>query len=392
MKKLIMLIALIGLVSMVQSVSAMGIGVAPSEVSIENALRGGEAETTVTIFNTGSQDDTFLLSASGDISEWVSYYNKNDPETIIETIDIPGSDKVQVLAVFQIPADAQNENYYGSLDITTAPKNTSTEGTGQHLIVGASSKITIAVTGEQKIDGKVIGITIADTEHNNPLKVKVIFENTGNVIVNPKIDVIIYQNENEVHRYVHQSTEVKPTLTETIIAIWNTTSSNVPDDYIANVTVSLEGRTIVSNNVPFKILPFGSLTRQGNLTEIIVEKEPVIGTPLRIGAVFKNTGMIESSAKFSGEVYRDGDFIDTIMSDELLVEINKEVMLTSYFKPESAGDYLIKGKVTYAGKETPVKEVTFIVPKDKSMPGFGGISGVIMVITLFILRRKIRKN
>jgi hypothetical protein len=392
MKKLIMLIALIGLVSMVQSVSAMGIGVAPSEVSIENALRGGEAETTVTIFNTGSQDDTFLLSASGDISEWVSYYNKNDPETIIETIDIPGSDKVQVLAVFQIPADAQNENYYGSLDITTAPKNTTTEGVGQHLIVGASSKITIAVTGEQKIDGKVIGITIADTEHNNPLKVKVIFENTGNVIVNPKIDVIIYQNENEVHRYVHQSTKVKPTLTETIIAIWNTTSSNVPDDYIANVTVSLEGRTIESKNVPFKILPFGSLTRQGNLTEIIVENEPVIGTPLRIGAVFKNTGMIESLAKFSGEVYRDGDFIDTITSDELLVEINKEVMLISYFKPESAGDYLIIGKVTYAGKETPVKEVTFIVPKDKGMPGFGGISGVIMIITLFILRRKIRKN
>lgn len=392
MKKIIMLIALIGLVSMVQSVSAMGIGVAPSEVSIENALRGGEAETTVTIFNTGSQDDTFLLSASGDISEWVSYYNKNDPETTIETIDIPGSDKVQVLAVFQIPADAQNENYYGSLDITTAPKNTSTEGVGQHLIVGASSKITIAVTGEQKIDGKVIGITIADTEHNNPLKVKVIFENTGNVIVNPKIDVIIYQNENEVHRYVHQSTKVKPTLTETIIAIWNTTSSDVPEDYIANVTVSLEGRTIESKNVPFKILPFGSLTRQGNLTEIIVEKEPVIGTPLKIGAVFKNTGMIESLAKFSGEVYRDGDFIDTITSDELLVEINKEVMLISYFKPESAGDYLIKGKVTYAGKETPVKEVTFIVPKDKGMPGFGGISGLIMIITLFILRRKIRKN
>ena len=392
MKKIIMLIALIGLVSMVQSVSAMGIGVAPSEVSIENALRGGEAETTVTIFNTGSQDDTFLLSASGDISEWVSYYNKNDPETTIETIDIPGSDKVQVLAVFQIPADAQNENYYGSLDITTAPKNTSTEGVGQHLIVGASSKITIAVTGEQKIDGKVIGITIADTEHNNPLKVKVIFENTGNVIVNPKIDVIIYQNENEVHRYVHQSTKVKPTLTETIIAIWNTTSSDVPEDYIANVTVSLEGRTIESKNVPFKILPFGSLTRQGNLTEIIVEKEPVIGTPLKIGAVFKNTGMIESLAKFSGEVYRDGDFIDTITSDELLVEINKEVMLISYFKPESAGDYLIIGKVTYAGKETPVKEVTFIVPKDKGMPGFGGISGLIMIITLFILRRKIRKN
>ena len=392
MKKLIMLIALIGLVSIVQSVSAMGIGIAPAEVLIENALRGGEAESSITIFNTGSEDDTFSLSASGDISKWVSYYNKNDPETIIETIDIPGSDKVQVLAVLRIPPDAQNENYYGSLDITTAPKNTSTEGVGQHLIVGASSKITIAVTGEQKIDGKVIGITIADTEHNNPLKVKVIFENTGNVIVNPKIDVIIYQNENEVHRYVHQSTKVKPTLTETIIAIWNTTSSNVPDDYIANVTVSLEGRTIESKNVPFKILPFGSLTRQGNLTEIIVENEPVIGTPLRIGAVFKNTGMIESSAKFSGEVYRDGDFIDTIMSDELLVEINKEVMLISYFKPESAGDYLIKGKVTYAGKETPIKEVAFNVPKDKATPGFGGISGVIMIITLFLLRRKIRNN
>ena len=79
MKKCIMLVTLIGLISAVQSVSAMGIGVAPSEVSIENALRGGEAETSITIFNTGSEDDTFLLSASGDINGWVSYYNKIDP-------------------------------------------------------------------------------------------------------------------------------------------------------------------------------------------------------------------------------------------------------------------------------------------------------------------------
>jgi hypothetical protein len=388
MKKIAVL--LIILIAMTQSAAAIGIGISPSEITINNALKGAEYERGFTVFNTGSEATNFSLSASGDLSDWVSFYAVNAPDISITAISIPGNDRASVIVKFQIPGDAANKNYTGALDVRSIPDATTAAGSQQAMIIGASSQVTIVVTGDQIIDGIVKAILIEDIESGYPLKISTRFQNTGNVAVKPGIAVNILKDGDIIHSFTHDSTKVKPATTETIIAEWSTTASNVPGDYTANVTVSLEGRTLKSDNPSFKILPVGTLTRQGNLTDMLIEGEPAVDTIVKVRAYFQNTGQIGTLAKFSGEVYKDSKLIDTLTSDELTVDKSKDAVLISYLKLASPGDYLVKGKVIYSGKETSLKEVSFRVSENKFAPGFEGIFAAIIVLALFLLNRKRR--
>ena len=384
--KTIILLILISLA--IQHAAGMGIGISPSEITIGSALKGADYQRSITIFNSGFEPLNYSLGASGDVEEWVKFYLLEDMNTEINTIIIPGNEKANIVAKFLIPADTPNGNYSGDIDVLTIP-DIKPDGSGQSLIVGASTNVQIIVTGDQIIDGEVTSILIEDTEPNFPLKIKTIVKNTGNVAVTPKIDVIILKDEQVIHSFSNQNTKIKPDTRGEIVTEWVPTPVNIPDDYIAKVTISLGDRLIFSRDLPFKILPIGTLSRQGNLTDIIIEGDPTIGSMVKLNAYFKNTGEIDTGAKFTGEVYKDGNLVDTIESDELQVMKKKEIVLVSYFKLESKGDYLIKGKVIYSGKETPVKEVS--LKAGKSTPGFEGIY-LIAVMLLFVMFRGKKKS
>lgn len=389
MKKIIILLIFF---AMIQPAVAIGIGIAPAEINFNNALKGSEYESSITIFNTDSEATNFSLKATGDIGDWVSFYNLNDIDNTISSIKIPGQDKAAVVVRIKVPSDAVNANYTVSLDVMSIPDTTDkAQGSGQALIIGASSKVTLAVTGDQIIDGNVLGIFTENTEPGYPLKITTRFQNTGNVVVKPKIVVTILQDNNIINSFSHETTSVKPGNTQPIIAEWMTTAANIPADYTANIDVLLTGSIIKSDNLSFKILPVGTLTQSGNLTNIYVDGEPAVDNIVKVRAYFTNTGQIENQAKFSAEVYRDNKLIDTISSDELTVPKNEETVLISYLKITEPGDYLIKGKVIYSGKETPVEEVSLNV--GKSTPGFEGISliAVMLLLVMFRGKKKSRK-
>ncbi|TFH38528.1 MAG: hypothetical protein E4G94_12170, partial [ANME-2 cluster archaeon] len=264
MKKIIILLTLFAIV---QPAVAIGIGIAPAEINFNNALKGSEYESSITIFNTDSEAMNYSLKATGNINDWVSFYNLNDYENTISSVKIPGNDKTAVVVRIKVPSDAANANYTVSLDVLSISDTTDeAKGSGQSLVIGASSKVTLAVTGDQIIDGNVLGIFTENTEPGYPLKITTRFQNTGNVVVKPKIVVTILQDDNIINSFSHETTSVKPGSTQPIITEWITTAANIPDDYTANVDVLLSGSIIKSENLSFKILPVGTLTQSGNLT------------------------------------------------------------------------------------------------------------------------------
>ena len=382
MKKAMILIILI---IMVQSVDAIGVGISPGDMVFDNSLKGSTYENILTIINMDTEDMNYSISSSGDIGDWVSFYYP-DPDTQIQSIIVPANSKTSIIVKFQIPPDAASKNYTGELVVRSVPKKSDASGSQQSLIVGGSSQVEIIVTGDQIVDGVVKGISVNDIEPGYPLKVETMFRNTGNVVASPEIKVTILKYGEIIQSYIHDKTTIKPSVTEAIIAEWKTTDENIPGDYTANVIVSLNGKILRSTDLTFEIFPLGTFTRQGNLTDIIIEGEPTIGSMVKVYAFFENTGEIGTAAKFSGEVYKDGNLIETITSEELQVEKYKEAELVSYFKLESEGDYQIKGKVIYSGKETPVEEVSLKV--GKSIPGFEGISLIAVMLFLVMLRGK----
>ena len=372
--------------------SAMGIGIGPSRLEITDALRGTEYTKTISISNPSEIDNIYILTSEGKAGEWMSFYELEDCEdfsTPIEQISVSGKENYYIIVKIDIPPDIASGIYNATICVQTLPPDEKKMGVG--TVIKATSKITIGVTGEEIIDGVVNSIYLEKVETGYPLEISTVFKNTGNVEVKPKIDVVIFQDDIIIHSFSHQNASVKPSKTDIITAIWNTTKANMPGDYEANVTVLLDERVLKSDNLPFEIFPFGTLSRNGNLTDILIEGDFIIDSPLIIKAVFQNSGQIETSAKFTGDIYKDSKLIDNIISDELIAEKNKEVILKSYFKPTTSGNYLIKGNVIYSGKETPIKEVTFIVPDKGSIPGYGIFYGIsVLLILVFALRKKLK--
>jgi hypothetical protein len=365
---------------------AFGIGIGPSEYKITGAMRGGEYARSIAVFNPDENVNNFTLRTDGEAREWITFYKIEDVNNPIKYISINPNGNYPVLVKIIIPSDVATGAYNATIYAESIPAGTKGMTTGVETKLQASTNIFIEVTGEQVMDGVVNSILVENTEPYYPVRIKTVFENTGNVKAKPNIEVAILQDNNTITAFIHDNTTVKPTSIEPIITEWNTTAKNTPGDYIASVNVSLEGRTLRSEKVSFKIMSPGTFTRQGDLTSIIIEGEPAIDTVAKVKAVFQNTGQIETPAKFSAEVYKENKMIDTLSSDELTVMKNKEITLISYLKITSPGDYLIKGKVIYSGKETPVKEYTLKVPK--SLPGFDASYAVFVILIFTIISRR----
>jgi hypothetical protein len=361
----------------------IGLAVSPSNIVIDNALRGGQYEQLMTIFNGSDNARNFSLGAMGDLSHWFSFYAENgQPENLIR---INGQSSGKVIVRANIPEDVANENYDSSIHIESIPE----EG-GTPVVLSYDVSVVIEVTGTQILTGIVQYIsfmkdtvsTIGKTEVNHPLSIYVRFLNTGNVIAKPKISIDIRTlNDFSLDNLVYENSEVLPGKVETIEVSWD--SKETPtDNYTALVNVALEDNIIKGEALSFEILPEGALSRRGELLDLSQQGKASVGIFLKILALFKNTGEIPTNAMLVCEIYRDGGLIDVENSPNSLLLVGEEKSLTTYVKVESYGNYLIKGYVIYEGKTTDTKELSFSVVNQGSSLKLIVFLAVIIVVTL----------
>jgi hypothetical protein len=363
---------------------ASGIGVAPSTLEIEEVMRGSEFERLILVFNPGEEVSGYALNATGDAMSWISFAERYT-ETPIERITVPAGGEASVLVKITVPPDAPNGEHEATIVVTGAPVEGEEGGTASAVALSATVHVTIAVTGTQILAGEVIGISTRDTEVGYPQWTEVVLQNTGNVVATPQIDVEITKDGKFIDSLTFAEAEVGVESLETITMEWNTTGNEL-GDYSENVTVLLGGEVLATEDLQFKLLPVGTLSRQGSLTDISYEGEPSVDKTVKILVTFANTGEIDTKAKFIGEVYVDGDLVDTISSEELLVPVRETGTLTAYLKIEKGSSYTIKGHALYEGKTTETKELSFDVGTEPEstpdIPGFGAIGAVIAVAIL----------
>ena len=262
MKGKIKTILLVGLifVMVTSSVSALGIGIVPSGFTIVDAQRGEVFDQKLTVFNTANGSCNYEFEGAGEIGDWVSFYAL-DGKTPINMTEVPGKSSGKIIARFAIPNETENGSYTGKIYVQTVPENVTgtTGGAAAITVLRMASTGTIVVTGKQNLTGIVRNITAFDTEVNNTLRVKVEFQNTGDVIATPAINVTITTNESLVDRFIHDQTGVMPGANETIPVEWNTTGQ-IPGIYSVNVSVCLNSDILATKNLTVRIQPPGTLT------------------------------------------------------------------------------------------------------------------------------------
>lgn len=348
-------------------VFGIGIGISPKEMQITSAMRGTGYDRPLSVFNPDDAANNFTLRADGEAGGWLSFYAVEDAGIPITNLAIAGKSKQSLIVKISVPEDEPAGTYNATIYAETVPEGVNKTENAVAAVLVAKTAVIVNVTGEQVVDGIVNTVAIEeDTEPGYPLRIGANFKNTGNVIASPQISVSIQKDGGSVSTFTYAGERVKPEDTRTIFAEWNTTSADSVGDYLAAVSVSLDGRELAAESIPFKVLPVGTLTRQGNFTKLETLDEPALDSAVKLDAYFKNTGRIDTLAKFSGEVYRDGTRVDAISSDELMVETGREAPLVSYLKLSSPGGYTVRGRIVYSGKETETKELSFTVPEKQA--------------------------
>ncbi len=349
----------------VNAADVLGIAMGPNETQIANALRNSAYERSVTVFNPGTDPANVAVGVEGDASTWFGLFNQDDPSKTIQTMTTPARSHANMLVRISIPADAANGKYEATVYAETLLGEPIQTNAGALTKLRATSKFTIEVTGEQIISGEVISTQADLVEVNYPLRINVRFKNTGNVAEYPAIQVNISKSGASVANFNHSSTMVKSGDVAVIPVEWDTTGLDV-GDYVASVGVSLGRNSIATSDLPFSILSVGTLTRRGSLESLAYSGKPSLGKMLKIEASFANIGEIQSTASFSGEVYRDGELVNTVQSEAITVAPGKTEGLASYLRVDNAGSYYIKGQVIYEGKRTDIKELSFNIGTDVS--------------------------
>lgn len=334
--------------------TVISLGVSPPTLNFE-VLRGQPYEALIRITYAGDEETELNLTASGDISDWVTFCSREDPNTPIESIMVTGGESTRFWAKFNVPENAPVGISNGILLFTTS-KAEDVEGIGAKL--QAKTEVSIDITGTPVLSGIANSITTRDVEVNYPLRVKVDFKNTGNVVATPKVDVSITKNDTLVDAFTYAETKVKPERTAILSAEWDTIGRE-HGDYKAQVVVSLGEEILAENELAFSLLPVGTLSREGMFTKFSLSGQPELGTMAELQATFFNTGQIDTKAIFVGEVYHDGKLINTLQSEELLIPVAKSDVLKAYLNLDTPGHYSIKGYINYEGKRTDIMELSF---------------------------------
>jgi len=239
-------------------ISAEGIGQLTKPIVIENALRGEEVEETLILFNSEEKDTIYTLSASGEIGEWTSFYKDSDAETEeqIKEIEVPVRSKENVRVKFQIPEDAPNGTYKGIITVGTKGEEGQKQGEVS-VQLQVSRDVSIVVTDKEIMDLSASIIPLKyGIKKGEPLKIKIIYENKGNISLKPDVQLSISNGQNQIFNaifpYSYEQKPVRPRTRKEVFIEWQSQGQE-NGTYKADVKILLGGEVLKESGFRFQI-------------------------------------------------------------------------------------------------------------------------------------------
>jgi hypothetical protein len=113
---------------------------------------------------------------------------------------------------------------------------------------------------------------------------------------------------------------------------------------------------------------------------------------------FKNTGEIPTKAQLNIETYKDGQLIDVVKSEQLLIQPLTAENLTAYYKLPSPGNYKMIGYIIYGIKKTQTIEININIGSPWQLTSYLTIIGAVAAATVILVslnknrKKRILKN
>ncbi len=240
----------------------LAIGQMTKPIVFENVLRGQELQETLVLFNSEDKEVIYGLAADGALKNWTNFYSMDNLENPIKEIKIPVKSQINVLAKFKVPNDAPNGDYTGQVVIFTSPEQGEQEE-GMSVSVGLSigRDVSITVTDKEIIRFET---TIIPEKYgvgkNEPLKIKVIHNNQGNVVIKPALQLKITKIDNGkvvqnvIYPYPEDKEAIKPFERKEFpnLITWQTAGQE-NGKYRAEIKILLQGDTMKEESFRFDV-------------------------------------------------------------------------------------------------------------------------------------------
>lgn len=365
--------------------SAHSAGAYPTELLFSNTLRNGSYQQTIGIIDDSPTPDTYQLTVTGNMASWVTFRAADNPAAVITTAQAQAGPPTQVIVEVDVPSQAADGTYQGVVHLTPNPVG-APAGTkdGQGVGISADIPIGIKVSGTQTISGALLdAYTYPAIEVGSPLRLFTVLLNTGNVEVHPTITVTVARSGATMFSQIFNRDPVDPGLgPKTIESDWTDTTAAPVGRYLAHVDVKYLNTEIGSRDVPFSVVPYGSLRRAGNLDALRLENRPAPGRAAVVKAVVHNVGQIETRPVFHGELYLDGKLLKGVTSVPVLTLPGQTATIDMVVNLPSGGRYTLKGQANFDGTESNSRSLSFRVGAAPGSPilfwllgGFVFVSG-----------------
>jgi len=138
------------ILSLSVAVSAAGIGVAPAYFEFSDSLAGKEYKQTMSVQYTAEGECAIDLSATGDIADWVTFYDFGDLGTPTDRVNALGRQWTYVVAKVNVPDDTPIGMATGTLFFKTVATES---GSGQAVGLQAAASVAVEIVGKAISEG-----------------------------------------------------------------------------------------------------------------------------------------------------------------------------------------------------------------------------------------------
>lgn len=340
---------------------AFAIGVSPAGMNV--TLASGE-QAVVRLLLSNTIDGPVTVQPS---SGWLSF----------EQVVLPPRAHTYVNATIAVPLGTAAGTYDRTLELRETYGDIVT-GTASKVELVTSMHYIVVVETAATISCVIGGFHVSDAEVGDMSHATYSIKNTGTAQFIPQGVLRLAHGETFQEKNVsHELVVPGETRTFAVTGI----SLAEEGDYDATIDLGCH-----QAQTGFTVVPRGALGTEGTLTDVEVK---ALADTVPVRASFANNGSRSLRARLSGVVEKDGEIVGIIETESLLVAPGEDADFESYYAARDDGEYTVRAKVVYEGKQTPEVRRSVTVAKQETFP-YWIIATIVLALLVAILVKRTR--
>lgn len=339
----------------IESVNA-SVGASPNLQRYDLLLPNTEVRNTVTFTRIDAEDEeTFKVEAIGEAADAVVFVGG-------DTITFPPTIRKVKYEYGLRPGRIPTGEYEAKLQVNEII--TTGEGV-QATATGASVRIQFRIVNEEVVECVVQSARVEGTEVGQPLNLKYLLRNEGNVNVKPSVVKITFTDVNDANFILEEEVDIEllpfslPFSND--VQDFELRSRLQPGEYNVDVVMGGSCGEFQGEN-PLEIFDQGRFDQTGDFISYDTDKEEYVENELvTIQGVFKNTSRVDYKGNLISSISREGNKIDIIEGEPLLIRAGEEVLFEDIYRPSEFGEYEAEGYVVFGVNESERKQAPFAV-------------------------------